>query len=131
MNKNVKVLIKLLNKITNLTEKIINEHKPFPYTQAEEIHGEVSEFLAHLEGDYSSMDEQALSKNLINLSAYILKDKHNQTPSKRTKKALAALESATTLVYNMEGDRWQMAYEVLEALLANLKIETPKELCDE
>lgn len=39
--------------------------------------------------------------------------------------------AATTLVYNIPGDRWQMAYEVLEALIANLKIETPKELCDE
>ena len=44
------------------------------------------------------------------------------------KEALDALDNATTLVYNIPGDRWQMAYEVLEALIANLKIETPKEL---
>ena len=37
--------------------------------------------------------------------------------------ALALLERATTAVYNIEGDRWQMAYEVLEALLSNLNIE--------
>jgi hypothetical protein len=27
------------------------------------------------------------------------------------------------LVYNIEGDKWQMTYEVLEALLDNLKTE--------
>lgn len=53
---------------------------------------------------------------------------NSQTTDERIKKALATLEDATTLVYNIEGDRWQMAYEVLEALLANLKIETPREI---
>lgn len=43
--------------------------------------------------------------------------------SEQIKEALAALNAATTHIYNIEGDRWQMAYEVLEALLANLKIE--------
>jgi hypothetical protein len=51
-----------------------------------------------------------------------------QTKDERTKKALSTLEAATTLVYNIPGDRWQMAYEVLEALLANLRIETPREI---
>jgi hypothetical protein len=37
--------------------------------------------------------------------------------------AIAALDRATTLAYNIAGDRWQMAYEVLEALLANLRVE--------
>lgn len=37
--------------------------------------------------------------------------------------AVEALDRATTLVYNIAGDRWQMAYEVLEALLANLRVE--------
>jgi CMP-2-keto-3-deoxyoctulosonic acid synthetase len=51
-----------------------------------------------------------------------------QTKDERINETLATLEAATTLVYNIEGDRWQMAYEVLEALLANLKIETPREI---
>ena len=40
-------------------------------------------------------------------------------------KALALLDIATTAIYNIEGDRWQMAYDVLEALISNLKIEQP------
>jgi hypothetical protein len=41
--------------------------------------------------------------------------------------AVEALDRATTLVYNIAGDRWQMAYEVLEALLANLRVELTNE----
>ena len=37
--------------------------------------------------------------------------------------ALRALDKAITLIYNVEGDRWQMAYDVLEAVLDNLKIK--------
>lgn len=40
--------------------------------------------------------------------------------------ALATLEDATTRIYNIPGDRWQMAYDVLEALLSNLNIEKPR-----
>jgi hypothetical protein len=40
--------------------------------------------------------------------------------------ALATLEDATSRIYNIEGDRWQMAYDVLEALLSNLNIEKPQ-----
>lgn len=43
--------------------------------------------------------------------------------SEQIKEALAALNAATTHAYNIDGAQWQMAYEVLEALLANLKIE--------
>jgi len=39
------------------------------------------------------------------------------------KQAISLLDQATTLVYNIEGDKWQMTYEVLEALLDNLKTE--------
>jgi hypothetical protein len=41
--------------------------------------------------------------------------------------AVEALDRATTLVYNIAGDRWQMAYEVLEALIANLRVEVNDE----
>jgi hypothetical protein len=38
--------------------------------------------------------------------------------------AYQALDKAVTAIYNVPGDRWQMAYEMLEAILFNLKIET-------
>lgn len=38
-------------------------------------------------------------------------------------KAVEALDRVLTMVYNIEGDRWQMAYDVLEGILANLAIE--------
>jgi hypothetical protein len=40
--------------------------------------------------------------------------------------AIATLNDAITQIYNIEGDRWQMAYDTLEAVLDNLKIEEPK-----
>ena len=40
------------------------------------------------------------------------------------KEAIEKLDEATTLIFNIEGARWQMAYDVLEALLNNLKIES-------
>ena len=43
----------------------------------------------------------------------------------KIKEALALLEDATNIIYNIEGDRWQMAYDMLEAILSNLKIEEP------
>ena len=39
------------------------------------------------------------------------------------KMAVATLEDAVNQIYNIEGDRFQMAYDVLEAVLSNLKIE--------
>jgi hypothetical protein len=39
------------------------------------------------------------------------------------KMAVATLNDAITQIYNIEGDRWQMAYDTLEAILDNLKIE--------
>ena len=39
------------------------------------------------------------------------------------KMAVATLNDAINQIYNIEGDRWQMAYDTLEAVLGNLKIE--------
>ena len=39
------------------------------------------------------------------------------------KMALATLNDAINQIYNIEGDRWQMAYDVLEMLVSNLRIE--------
>ena len=43
--------------------------------------------------------------------------------SYRKKMAVATLNDAINQIYNIEGDRWQMAYDTLEAVLGNLKIE--------
>jgi hypothetical protein len=43
--------------------------------------------------------------------------------SYRKKMAVATLNDAINQIYNIEGDRWQMAYDTLEAILANLNIE--------
>jgi hypothetical protein len=40
--------------------------------------------------------------------------------------ALATLEDAVARIYNIPGDRWQMAYDTLEAVLSNLNIEKPR-----
>jgi hypothetical protein len=44
----------------------------------------------------------------------------------RKSMAIATLNDAINQIYNIEGDRWQMAYDTLEAVLSNLKIEEPQ-----
>jgi hypothetical protein len=44
----------------------------------------------------------------------------------RKQMALATLNDAVNQIYNIEGDRWQMAYDTLEAVFSNLQIEEPK-----
>jgi hypothetical protein len=41
----------------------------------------------------------------------------------RKRMALATLNDAINQIYNIEGDRWQMAYDTLEAVMGNLNIE--------
>ena len=43
--------------------------------------------------------------------------------SDRKQMAIATLNDAINQIYNIEGDRWQMAYDTLEAIMDNLKIE--------
>jgi hypothetical protein len=45
----------------------------------------------------------------------------------RKKMALATLNDAINQIYNIEGDRWQMAYDILEAIMGNLNIEVDYE----
>ena len=45
------------------------------------------------------------------------------TKQEQIKEAISLLDQATTLIYNIEGDKWQMTYELLEVLLNNLRIE--------
>jgi len=44
----------------------------------------------------------------------------------RKQMAVATLNDAINQIYNIEGDRWQMAYDTLEAVLGNLNIEVDK-----
>ena len=44
----------------------------------------------------------------------------------RKRMALALLNDAVNHIYNIEGDRWQMAYDVLEAVMDNLQIEVDR-----
>jgi len=39
------------------------------------------------------------------------------------KEALSLLSQTATAIYNIEGDKWQMAFEVLESLYCYLKTE--------
>lgn len=41
--------------------------------------------------------------------------------------ALALLNDAATIIYSLEGDQYQMAYEILEAVIANLQYAPPNE----
>jgi hypothetical protein len=41
----------------------------------------------------------------------------------RKRMAVATLNDAINQIYAIEGDRWQMAYDTLEAVLGNLNIE--------
>lgn len=41
----------------------------------------------------------------------------------KKQEAIATLNDAINQIYNIEGDRWQMAYDTLEAILSNLKID--------
>jgi hypothetical protein len=51
-----------------------------------------------------------------------------KTPADYAKEmAVATLNDAINQIYNIEGDRWQMAYDTLEAVLSNLKIEVLNE----
>jgi len=63
-----------------------------------------------------AVDDQIAREELVKL-----KLKESQVYEK--KMAVATLNDAINQIYNIEGDRWQMAYDTLEAIMDNLKIE--------
>jgi hypothetical protein len=63
-----------------------------------------------------AVDDQIAREELVKL-----KLRESQVYEK--KMALATLNDAINQIYNIEGDRWQMAYDTLEAILGNLNIE--------
>lgn len=64
---------------------------------------------------------QAVDDEIAREELVKLKLRESQVYEK--KMALATLNDAINQIYNIEGDRWQMAYDTLEAILGNLKIE--------
>ncbi len=54
-----------------------------------------------------------------------------QTRTHQMQDAIALLQDATNQVYNIEGQVWQLSYEVLEAIIANLQVELGKEQTNE
>ena len=67
---------------------------------------------------------QAVDDQIAREEAFKLKQREAQVYEK--KMALAILNDAINQIYNIEGDRWQMAYDTLEAVMDNLKIEVDK-----
>jgi len=63
-----------------------------------------------------AVDDQIAREELVKL-----KLKESQVYEK--KMAVATLNDAINQIYNIEGDRWQMAHDTLEAIMDNLKIE--------
>ena len=45
--------------------------------------------------------------------------------------AINSLDHALTLIYNIQGDRWQIAYDVLEQVLTHLKLENQNAYTEE
>jgi hypothetical protein len=64
---------------------------------------------------------QAVDDQIAREEAFKLKQREAQVYEK--KMAVATLNDAINQIYNIEGDRWQMAYDTLEAIMDNLKIE--------
>jgi len=64
---------------------------------------------------------QAVDDEIAREELVKLKLRESQVYEK--KMALATLNDAVNQVYNIKGDRWQMAYDTLEAIMDNLKIE--------
>lgn len=50
-----------------------------------------------------------------------------QTRTHQMQDAIALLQDATNQIYNIEGQVWQLSYELLEAIIANLKVELDKQ----
>jgi hypothetical protein len=50
-----------------------------------------------------------------------------QTRTHQMQDAIALLQDATNQIYNIEGQVWQLSYELLEAIIANLQVELGKE----
>jgi hypothetical protein len=103
----MKRLEEMLGRAYILAAQVLNADEP-DIALAEEVSGECSELYAMLSGDLSSFDEpELMDTELLNLTRKI--------------KAFELLNRVTTMIYNIEDDEFQIAYERLENILDNLK----------
>jgi hypothetical protein len=103
----MKRLEKLLGRAYTLSAQVLNSDE-IDIALAEEVSGECAELYAMLSGDLSSFDEpELIDPELLDLT--------------RKLKAFELLSRATTMIYNIEDDQFQIAYERLENILDNLK----------
>jgi hypothetical protein len=100
----MKRLEEMLGRAYILAAQVLNGDEP-DIALAEEVSGECSELYAMLSGDLSSFDEpELMDEELLELT-----------------RAIRLVDQATTIIYNMEGDTAQTAYEGMEKLMDELK----------
>ena len=96
-------LIEIIGRAYMLSAQVLNGDNP-DIALAEELSGETAELLALLNGDTGAFESDALmDEELVDLC-----------------NVLNLLDKAATLIYNMEGDQYQSAYEKLESVLDSL-----------
>lgn len=106
----MKRIEKIIEKSYRLSSQVINGDK-LDIALAEEISGESSEFLAMMKGDWSAFEsEEVMDMELLDTVKKI--------------KAFELLDRATTMIYNIEDASFQVAYEQLENIIHNLKVNT-------
>ena len=103
----MKRLEEILGRAYTLAAQVLNGDTPDLAT-AEELSGECAELLALLNGDMSAFDEPKLIDPELIQTAKSLE-------------AVSLLDRAATLIYNLEGDTYQNAYEKLEAIIDQLE----------
>ena len=97
-------LTDIIGRAYTLSAQVLNGDDP-DIALAEELSGETAEFLALLDGDTGAFEsDTVMDGELVALC-----------------NALTLLDKAATLIYNMEGDQYQSAYEKLESILDSLK----------
>jgi hypothetical protein len=96
-------LTEIIDRAYMLSAQVLNGDNP-DIALAEELSGETAELLALLNGDTGAFEsDTVMDGELVDLC-----------------NALNLLDKAATLIYNMEGDQYQSAYEKLESVLDSL-----------
>ena len=96
----------MLERAYTLSAQVLNGDTP-DMALAEEVSGECAELLAHINGDTGAFESDDVIDSELSTIA----------------QALPMLDTATTLIYNTEGDAYQKAYEQLEEIINQLKGE--------
>jgi hypothetical protein len=103
----MKRLEEMIERAYTLSAQVLNGDEP-DIALAEEVSGESAELLAMMNGDWSAFEsEEVMDMELLDTVKKI--------------KALELLDRATTIIYNIEGEAYQGAYERLETIIKQLK----------